>query len=38
MPDEATRKRNLAVFKSELADVLDWDTALISTKEGIIYT
>ena len=38
MPDEATRERNLAVFKSELADVLDWDTAQIITKEGIIYT
>jgi excisionase family DNA binding protein len=38
MPDEATRERNLAVFKEELADVLDWDTAQISTKEGVIYT
>ena len=38
MPDEATREQNLAVFKSELADVLDWDTAQISTKEGVIYT
>jgi excisionase family DNA binding protein len=38
MPEEATRERNLALFKSELADVLDWDTAQISTKEGIIYT
>lgn len=38
MPDEATRERNLALFKAELADVLDWDTARMSTKEGIIYT
>ncbi len=38
MPDEAVRERNLAAFQSELADVLDWETAQISTKEGIIYT
>ncbi len=38
MPDKAMRERNLAAFKAELADVLDWDTAQISTKEGIIYT
>jgi excisionase family DNA binding protein len=38
MPDKAARERNFAAFKSELADVLDWETAQISTKEGIIYT
>lgn len=38
MPDEATRERNLALFKAELADVLNWDTAEVSTKEGVIYT
>ncbi len=38
MPDEATRELNLSLFKSELADVLDWHTAQISTKEGISYT
>ncbi len=38
MPDEATRQRELEAFKAELADVLDWETALYSTKEGIIYT
>jgi excisionase family DNA binding protein len=38
MPDEATREKNLAAFKAELADVLDWETAEISMKEGIIYT
>ena len=38
MPDKATRERNLASLQAELADVLDWDTARISTKEGIIYT
>jgi excisionase family DNA binding protein len=38
MPDEAAREQALAAFKVELADVLDWETAQISTKEGIIYT
>jgi excisionase family DNA binding protein len=38
MPDEATRESNFAAFKAELTDVLDWETAQISTKEGIIYT
>jgi excisionase family DNA binding protein len=38
MPDEATRERNLELFKAELADVLNWDTAEVNMKEGIIYT
>jgi len=38
MPDEATRERDFAAFKAELADVLNWETAQISTEEGIIYT
>lgn len=38
MPSEAIRGRNLDAFKAELADVLDWETAEISIKEGIIYT
>jgi excisionase family DNA binding protein len=38
MPDEATRERTLEAFQTELADVLDWQTARIGTKEGIIYT
>ena len=38
MPDKATREQNLAVFKAELADVLDLETAQISTKQGVIYT
>ena len=38
MPDEAVREQELAAFKAELADVLDWDTARYSYKEGIIYT
>jgi excisionase family DNA binding protein len=38
MPDEATQEKDLGAFRAELADVLDWETAQISTKEGIIYT
>jgi len=38
MPDEAIREQAFAAFKAELADVLNWETAQISTKEGIIYT
>ncbi len=38
MPDKATREQDLESFKVELADVLDWETAKIRTKEGIIYT
>ena len=38
MPDEATREQAFAAFKAELADVLDRETAQISSKEGIIYT
>jgi excisionase family DNA binding protein len=38
MPEEEAREKNLVAFKAELADVLDWETAQISTKEGIIYT
>ncbi len=38
MPDEVARERDLAAFKAELADELDWMTAEISIKEGIIYT
>ena len=36
--DNATRDQELTAFKVELADVLNWETAQISTKEGIIYT
>lgn len=38
MPDESKRKLALEAFQTELADVLDWATAHITTKEGIIYT
>jgi len=38
MPDEKARESNFAAFQAELADALDWGTAQISTKEGIIYT
>jgi hypothetical protein len=36
--DNATRDKELTAFKAELADVLNWETAQIRTKEGIIYT
>ncbi len=38
MPGEEARKKHLEAFQAELADVLDWETAQITTKEGIIYT
>ena len=38
LPDEAIREQELAAFKNELADVVDWETAQYSYKEGIIYT
>ena len=38
MPDETTRQRELAAFKKELEDVLDWDTAIESTNKVIIHT
>jgi hypothetical protein len=38
MPDEVTRQRDFEAFKAELADELQWETAHISIKEGIIYT
>lgn len=38
MAEGTTLEEELAAFKSELADVLDWETALRSTKEGLIYT
>jgi hypothetical protein len=38
MLDNATRDQELTAFKAELADVLNWETAQIRTKEGIIYT
>jgi len=38
MPDKATPERDLESFKGEFADVLDWGTVKIRSKEGIIYT
>jgi len=38
MLDNATRDQELTAFRAELADVLNWETAQIRTKEGIIYT
>ncbi len=38
MPDEEMQQKEMAAFKDEFADVLDWDTAVVSSKEGIVYT
>ena len=38
MPDEAVQQEELEAFKAEFDDVLDWDTAVYSSKEGIVYT
>ncbi len=38
MPDQATHEQEMALFRAELADVLDWDSAEISDKDGVIYT
>ena len=38
MPEEAIRQQDFAAFKSELADVLDWETAQYKTMDGVIYT
>jgi NTP pyrophosphatase (non-canonical NTP hydrolase) len=38
MPDEATRRRDLAAFQEELADVLNWKTAQYNTNEVLIHT
>src|SRR5258708_38487891 len=38
MPNEATRKHDLALFQEELADVLEWEKAYYSTNEAIIHT
>jgi quinol monooxygenase YgiN len=38
MPDEAIRNRDMAAFRAELADVLDWSTAEIAHNEGLLYT
>ena len=38
MPDESVIQQELAGFKQELADVLDWGTAQYRTKRAIIHT
>ena len=38
IPNEEKRQNHLAVFQSELEDVLDWGTAQIKTKEALIHT
>jgi excisionase family DNA binding protein len=38
MPTEAARKRHLAAFQDELADMLDWETAQFRNSSVIIHT
>ena len=38
LPDEATHEQEMEAFQAEFADVLDWDTAVFSNKEGVVYT
>lgn len=38
MPDETIIQQELAGFRAELADVLDWETAEYTTKKAIIHT
>jgi hypothetical protein len=38
MPDQDIHEQELAAFRAELADVVDWETAQSSEKDGIIYT
>jgi excisionase family DNA binding protein len=38
MPDESVMQREFEAFKADFADVLDWETAQIRMKRGIIYT
>jgi quinol monooxygenase YgiN len=38
LPDQEIHEQQKKAFQGELADVLDWDHAVIREKEGIIYT
>lgn len=38
MPDEAARQQELLLFQQEFADVLDWETAHICTKDVLRHT
>ncbi|MBE3559996.1 MAG: hypothetical protein IMW89_12325 [Ktedonobacteraceae bacterium] len=38
MPEEEQHEQELEAFKDGLDDVLDWSTAVIREKDGIIYT
>lgn len=38
MPNEATRQQDLLLFQQEFADVLDWETAHICTKDVLRHT
>lgn len=38
MPDEQTRADELEAFRKDFADVLDWERAHYSEKDGLLYT
>ncbi len=38
MPDETARQHELEALQEELAEVIDWETALLSTNEALMYT
>jgi excisionase family DNA binding protein len=38
MPDEAVQQHDLKALQEELKDVLDWETAISTTNEALMYT
>src|SRR5260221_10527467 len=38
MPDETARQHELEALQEELAEVIDWETALFNTNEALMYT
>ncbi|HET8840654.1 MAG TPA: helix-turn-helix domain-containing protein [Ktedonobacteraceae bacterium] len=38
MPDEQIRQQHLNAFQHELSDLLDWETAQITTTEALLHT
>ena len=38
MPDEVVQQHDLKALQEELKDVLDWETAIYTTNEALMYT
>ncbi len=38
MPDETTRQQDLLFFQRAFADVIDWETIQVSTKDVYLHT